>query len=177
MCIRDRFSSQDHPSVRQAPLDMIEGVSSYDCLRLEELGIDSCYDLATTDFVPLVLKTPYSARKLLDWILQAKLCACFGDHVKDLRENGIRTIVDLKGLDEHEIAAIASETTLTRSSMLHAQRSIRCDMEVQRLQDIANKLGRFTPDPPPERMSEAAPQAAPYGAVNRRRESERAAAD
>ena len=63
---------------------MIEGVESHDTLRMEELGIDSCYDLATADFVPLLLKTPYSARQLIDWILQAKLCVYFGDTVKDL---------------------------------------------------------------------------------------------
>ena len=61
-------------SVRPAPLEMIEGIEAHDVLRLEELGIDNCYDLATADFIPILLKTPYSARELIDWILQAKLC-------------------------------------------------------------------------------------------------------
>jgi hypothetical protein len=56
------------PTVRPAPLDMIEGIESHDVLRLEEIGIDTCYDLATADFVPLLLRTPYSARQLIDWI-------------------------------------------------------------------------------------------------------------
>ena len=29
---------------------MIQGMTVYDSLGLEELGIDSCYDLATADF-------------------------------------------------------------------------------------------------------------------------------
>ena len=83
-------------SVRPAPLEMIEGIEAHDVLRLEELGIDNCYDLATADFIPVLLKTPYSARELIDWILQAKLCVYFGDSVKELRRLGIRTIIDLK---------------------------------------------------------------------------------
>jgi len=43
------------PSVRSAPLEMIEGIESDDIMRLEEVGIDTCYDLATADFVPLLL--------------------------------------------------------------------------------------------------------------------------
>jgi hypothetical protein len=71
--------------VARAPLEMVQGIDIHDSLRLEELGIDTCYDLATADFVPLMLKTPYSARQLIDWILQAKLCMHFGEAVKDLR--------------------------------------------------------------------------------------------
>jgi hypothetical protein len=51
---------------------MVEGIDNHDSLRLAELGIDTCYDLATADFVPLVLRMPYSALQLIDWILQAK---------------------------------------------------------------------------------------------------------
>jgi predicted RecB family nuclease len=59
-------------AVPRAPLGMVEGIENHDRLRLEELGIDTCYDLATADFVPLVLRMPYSALQLIDWILQAK---------------------------------------------------------------------------------------------------------
>jgi hypothetical protein len=83
------FASEANPAVRSAPLEMIEGIMPYDHMRLEELGIDTCYDLATADFVPLILKTPYGARELLDWILQAKLCVYFGAAVHDLRQRSI----------------------------------------------------------------------------------------
>jgi hypothetical protein len=49
---------------------------------------------AQGDFVVLVVKTSYSARQLIEWILQAKLCVCFGPAVKDLRDQGIRTLID-----------------------------------------------------------------------------------
>jgi hypothetical protein len=139
------LSSEEHPSVRRAPLTMIEGIGSYDSLRLEELGIDTCYDLATTDFVPLILKTPYSARQLVDWILQAKLCACFGEHVKDLRTNGLRTIIDLKDLENDALDELAAKTSLTRSALRHAKESVRADLEIKRLQRIGTLLSQFTP--------------------------------
>ena len=56
------LSQAGDPAVRPAPLEMIEGVEAHDVLRLEELGIDNCYDLATADFIPVLLKTPYSAQ-------------------------------------------------------------------------------------------------------------------
>jgi hypothetical protein len=87
-------------AVRRAPLEMVEGIEIHDSLRLEELGIDTCYDLATVDFVPLMLKTPYSARQLIDWILQAKLCVYFGDAVKNLRQQVFRTVIDLAHLTQ-----------------------------------------------------------------------------
>ena len=88
------LSTETSQSVRNAPVSMIEGVEGHDQMRLEELGIDTCYDLATADFVPLVLNTPYSPRQLIDWILQAKLIVHFGEVIGDLRERCIRTILD-----------------------------------------------------------------------------------
>jgi hypothetical protein len=43
-------------SVRRAPLALVEGIELHDSLRLEELGIDTCYDLTTADVVPLILQ-------------------------------------------------------------------------------------------------------------------------
>ncbi len=138
------LSSEEHASVRRTPLTMIEGIGSYDSLRLEELGIDTCYDLATADFVPLILKTPYSARQLVDWILQAKLCACFGDGVKDLRTHGLRTIIDLKDIENADLDELAAATSLTRSALRNAKESVRADLEIKRLQRIGSLLSQFT---------------------------------
>lgn len=137
------LSSEEHPSVRKTPLTMIEGLGNYDSLRLEELGIDTCYDLATADFVPLILKTPYSARQLVDWILQAKLCACFGDGVQDLRIHGLRTIADLGSLGDDALDELAAETSLTRSALRQARESVRTDLEIKRLQRIGKRLSQF----------------------------------
>jgi len=148
------LSPDKDPSVRNAPLDMIEGIETHDMLRLEELGIDTCYDLATADFVPLVLKTPYSARQLMDWILQAKLCVYFGDAVKDLRRNGVRTIVDLENLTDQDIETLPSETSVTKHALEWARDAVMKDVEIKRLREVGLLLGTFWPRqddlPPPE---------------------------
>ncbi len=137
------FSPENDPSVREAPLEMIEGVTILDRMRLEEQGIDTCYDLAKADFVPLILKTPYSARELVDWILQAKLCAYFGEAVKDLRQHSIKTAYDLTQVSD--IEKLAPAIALTQSALEQAQRSFKEDTEIQRLRDVANLLGKFSP--------------------------------
>ena len=152
------FASESHATVRSAPLEMIEGITLYDHMRLEELGIDTCYDLATADFVPLILKTPYGARELVDWILQAKLCVYFGAAVNDLRQQSIRTIKDLKGIDANDFKTLAAETTLTERALQRAQKAIENDREIERLCQAAELLGHFweredeahhTPSPSP----------------------------
>ena len=131
-------------AVRRAPLEMVEGIEGHDTLRLEELGIDTCYDLATADFVPLMLKTPYSARQLIDWILQAKLCVYFGDAVKNLRQQGFRTVIDLEHLTQQEIDALAAETALTKSALEHAQQSVKHESaELERLREAGRVLSTF----------------------------------
>ena len=130
--------------MRRAPLEMVEGIELHDSLRLEELGIDTYYDLATADFVPLILKTPYSARQLIDWILQAKLCVYFGDAVKDLRHHGIRTILDLDQLIPEDLEILAAETALTKSALEHAQQSVQHESpELERLRKAGQVLGTF----------------------------------
>jgi hypothetical protein len=137
------FSAKDESLVRPAPLEMIEGIEAHDVLRLEELGIDTCYDLATADFVPLLLKTPYSARQLIDWILQAKFCAHFGDTVKDLRRLGIRTIVDLEILSASEIESLPSETSVTAPVLMRARETVMKSSEIHRLRELGQMLGMY----------------------------------
>jgi hypothetical protein len=131
-------------AVRRAPLDLVEGIEGHDSLRLEEEGLDTCYDLATADFVPLMLKTPYSARQLIDWMLQAKLCVYFGDAVKNLRGQGFRTVLDLVQLTPKEMEALAAETALTKTALEHAQQAAKHEAaELERLSEIGRVLGTF----------------------------------
>lgn len=142
------LSTEHNASVREAPLEMIEGIEVHDVLRLEEQGIDTCYDLAAADFIPLVIKTPYGARQLIDWILQAKLVVFFGEAVKDLRQRGIRTILDLQDMGIN-FDALSKETALTKSALERARKSIE-NPEIKRLSEAGEKLGKFwqNEDPP-----------------------------
>ena len=137
------LGEEQHPAVREAPLEMIEGLTTYDRMRLQEEDVDTCYDLANKDFVPLILHTPYSARELIDWILQAKLCAYFGDAVVGLREHGIRTVLDLLALDDADLEELSKNTACTKLGLVRAQQATRDDAEIQRLREIGMLLGRF----------------------------------
>ncbi|MGB0956578.1 MAG: hypothetical protein ACPGZP_11365 [Panacagrimonas sp.] len=142
------FSTESELGAQPAPLEMIQGVNMHDVLRLQEVGIDDCYDLANADFIPLVLKTPYSARELADWILQAKLCAYVGESVSDLRQQGIRTITDLvehqgKDAPKQTLEQLAAETRTTFSNLSRARDSVVGNVEIQRLREAATRLGQF----------------------------------
>ncbi len=138
------LSSETSSAVRNTPLTLIEGIESHDKIRLEELGIDTCYDLANADFVPLLLTMPYSARMLVDWILQAKLCVYFGETVQGLRQHSIRTIIDLQQLTAKDIETLAPEIALTKSALERAQQSVQDNMEIERLLQVRQLLGMFS---------------------------------
>jgi hypothetical protein len=137
------FADDTDPSVEVLPLEMIQGVEQQDRMRLEELGIETCYDLATADFIPLMIKTPYDARELVDWILQAKLCVYFGKGVTDLRRQGFRTIVDLIGLEAASIEQLAMETQLTVSGLTRAKKIVEADQDISRLRECGTLLGQY----------------------------------
>jgi hypothetical protein len=140
------LSSGTSTTVRETPLEMIEGIEIHDKMRLQELGIDTCYDLAVADFVPMILNTSYSARQPVDWILQAKLCIYFADAVKDLRQLGIRTIIDLEHLTQKDVEALARDTAVTVPALQRDQKRFQDDVEIKRLRSLGQSLGRFTRD-------------------------------
>lgn len=144
------LSIEKHPAVRSLPLEMIEGITAHDKQRLEELGIDTCYDLSAADFIPLVLKSPYGSRELIDWLLQAKLCVRFGESVIELREHGIRIITDLKGLDDAYLEQLSKETTLKFPGLQRAARLTETDPNIRRLNLAAEALGHYWEGAPDE---------------------------
>lgn len=76
-------------------LEKIQGMSAWHKARLAEAGIDDAQNLANRDLVDLLLETPFDARQLLDWIVQAKLFAHVRDDIDALRAQGVRTALDL----------------------------------------------------------------------------------
>jgi len=137
------FTQQKDTSVRELPLEMIEGITMYDRVRLQELGIDSCYDMANTDYIPYLFKSPYSPRILINWILQAKLCVYFGEHVKALREHGIHTAWQLKSYDEEALKELVKTTALTEDTLMRVKTQITQDKEIERLIEAQLKLSQY----------------------------------
>lgn len=79
----------------EMPLDMIEGITSFQKYRFSEEGIDNVQNLAQASLVELIVKTPYRPRQLVDWMAQARLCLSFKSDVVKLRKVGIRSMLGL----------------------------------------------------------------------------------
>jgi predicted RecB family nuclease len=68
----------------------------------------------------------------------------FGDAVKNLRQQGFRTVIDLAHLTPQEIDTLAIETALTKSALEHAQKSVKREAaELERLREAGWLLGTF----------------------------------
>ncbi len=134
------MSDATQPSIKELPLSMIEGLGEYDIYRLQEAGGDNCYNLAHSDFITLLLKTPYDSREIIDWILQAKLCVRFGDNIKILREKGFRTVLDLIPLDDTMIMELAKDSALIESQLRRIITEIKEDKNLKRLLEVGRSL-------------------------------------
>ncbi len=87
------FSSKR--SADSLPLNMIEGIHTYDRARLVELGIVDAQNLANANFIELVVRTAFNPGQIIDWIGQAGLYVYFKDDVVILRKHQVRTVFDL----------------------------------------------------------------------------------
>jgi hypothetical protein len=77
-------------------LDLIQGISPYRKLRLFEMGLDNCENLAAANAVELYLSSNLKLVEVADWIGQAQLVVLVGSaHFMTLQANGYRTVIDL----------------------------------------------------------------------------------
>lgn len=93
------FSRKKHQA-KVLPLEMIEGISSFQKARLSELGIDNIQNLAHGSLVEISIKTPFKPRVVADWMAQARLCLEFKSQVNKIRESGVRSILDFLEIAE-----------------------------------------------------------------------------
>ena len=94
-----KFSrSKDHAAL--LPLEMIEGISSFQSARLSEVGIENVQNLAHSSLVEIAVKTPFKPRIIADWMAQARLCLEFKQETNKLRNAGIRSILDFEEIAE-----------------------------------------------------------------------------
>lgn len=134
------FLSQATPTAREIPLELIQGISVNDRLRLTEEGIESCFDLANAEFVQLLFTTPYQPLELIDWQLQARLVLYFGRTAEELRDQGIRTISDLKRIDDATALELSERTSATKSAVAMARARAQEDGSVEFLESLRRTL-------------------------------------
>ena len=125
---------------RELPLELIQGISVSDKLRLKEEGVESCYDLANCDFIQLLFTTPFQPLELVDWQLQARLVMFFGDSVDELREHGVRTISELKMIDDTTAQELAEKTHATKTAIDIARRRAKADQAIEFLESLREPL-------------------------------------
>lgn len=134
------LSSPSDIQNRELPLELIQGISVSDKLRLKEEGVESCYDLANSDFVQLLFTTPFQPLELVDWQLQSRLVVFFGDSVDDLRKHGVRTITELKMIDEHTAQELVEKTHVTKMAIDIARRRAADDHGIEFLESLRKPL-------------------------------------
>lgn len=126
----------------ELPLDMIEGVNAFHKVRLGEVGIDNAQNLAEANVIELMLKTPFTATQLIDWIAQAKLYVAVKADISKLRRVGIRTIFDFKGADETPdlLSQVAKEVEVSELALRVVHTQIARDTGIERLQEFRTLL-------------------------------------
>lgn len=122
-------------SAHDLPLSMIEGLSVYDRARLDELGICNAQNLATANFVKLMVRTPYNPILIIDWIGQARLYVYFKDEIQILRAHRIRTIFDLieSTTTPDQAKILAERSDMNKDSLARVGRNERGDPVVKQL--------------------------------------------
>lgn len=92
-----RFLLGDTGLTNEYSLDLVQGISPYRKLRLHEIGLDNCMNLAAANPLNLYLASNLSLIEVIDWIAQAQLLMRVGTQkFALLQENGYRTAIDLK---------------------------------------------------------------------------------
>ncbi len=96
--VKERISifSRRGTEADELSLDAIEGMTSFDRVRLSELAIDNAQGLAHARLSNLLAETPYGAPRLLDWIVQAKLYLLVKDGIAPLRKVSVRQALEFQ---------------------------------------------------------------------------------
>lgn len=87
-------------NTQELHLKNIEGLGGLHRERLWEEGIDNAQNMAQTSVTQLLLKTPFEAREILDWIGQAKLLVYMKEDIARAHAVGIRSVYDFISLKE-----------------------------------------------------------------------------
>jgi len=110
------FSEKGLTRANDFPLTMIEGMSVFHKVRLEEIGVDNAQNLAQANLVELIVRTPFKASLLIDWQAQAILYTHFHSNIDKLRQVGVRTVLDFRevGAADGRLAELAEQTGLPK---------------------------------------------------------------
>lgn len=143
--LQDKFNLANKGTTKTSsplPLAMIEGIGLFERTRFIEMGIDNAQNLAKSNFVEIIIRTPFNPREVIDWIGQARLYLYFEDEILNLRKRaGIRSIFNLKKTgDEGALETIAELTGIPIKKLTTVYMLIQDDNDIQVLLDATEKL-------------------------------------
>lgn len=135
------FSLQSR-SAHDLPLSMIEGMGVYHRARLAEVGVEDAQNLASANFIELVVRTSFNPNQIIDWIAQARLYVYFKDDIVALRRCQIRSVLDLLPAcqDEKLLQEIAGATGLEQISLHNYCNILTRDLSVKQLLSFQERL-------------------------------------
>lgn len=123
-------------------LTNIEGIGISQKERLAEENIFNAQNLATASLIQLIIRTPYEARQILDWIGQAKLLCYFKGDMEKVRSVGIRTVYDFyRGTKSREaLNELAAAAKIATPILEVVSDQVKDDIGIRNLYHFENKL-------------------------------------
>ncbi|XLZ69740.1 hypothetical protein ABT364_24930 [Massilia sp. SR12] len=127
-------------------LELIQGITRDDAMRLWEEGINDVQHLAVETVVHLVTNTNYSLARIVDWKDQAYFCVYVRDQVDVWRRNYTRGVLDVLGMHSNYFGKAQCEALMTSlAQVLGQDRDVICrfvdtinnDPQVHQLWDYA----------------------------------------
>jgi len=149
---RWRAAARSSPGKRSSlPLSQIEGIGRNDELRLWEEGITDAHHLAVARIENLLVETPYSLDRLIDWKDQAFLYVYVGEDLLIWRGLYVRGILDVLGLEaryfgtqRHDVIRKAIAATLHKDEGV-IERFIDTVYQDPRVHELWNYLSSAHP--------------------------------
>jgi hypothetical protein len=141
------FSDSSAQRSRELPLMMIEGINTFHKVRLGEVAIDNSQNLAEANLIELLLRTPFPANQVIDWIAQAKLHVFVRDDIEKLRAIGIRNAFDFVAESSESLEDLAAQTKMPKTQLCIVYRRLHADPSIPVLWRFRSLLSGFRPAP------------------------------
>ena len=133
------FSDKKNDFADDFALERIEGISVYKKARLLEIAIDNAHNLAQTNPLELVFRTPYRLAGVIDWIAQAQLYLYVKkDGLADFRKANIRSILGFCDFvsDGRNLADLSATMNCSEASLQNLHLSVSRDPAFVRLKEV-----------------------------------------
>lgn len=126
------------------PLSLVQGLSAEKALKLREIGIEDVQNLAVANVDKLRNNLPFNKAMLCDWIAQSILILYFVDDIKNLRESGVRTILDLQECaltsEDEECQACAGIIGIKPVQLQYVRKILQLEYMKTRMEELRNCL-------------------------------------